>query len=71
MTTKPQSIDPERLGDEEGSRGNARISLRMGNGLAFTGGLGLVETEAGCGERCEKEGRYRWYWGHLEADVET
>lgn len=60
MTTKPQSTDPERLGDEEGSRGNARISLRMGNGLAFTGGLGLVKTEAGVsrlwGEMWKKKG---------------
>lgn len=36
----PQSRDPERLRNKEGTRGNAWISLGQGNRIDFAGGLG-------------------------------
>lgn len=40
MKTKLQSIDPERVGKEEGSRQDAWIFLENNNRIGFAGGLG-------------------------------
>ena len=47
MKIKVQSKDPERLGTEEGSRGEAWISLREGNRIDFAGELGQMGSGVG------------------------
>lgn len=41
MTTKLQSLEPERLGKEKRSRWEAQIPLRRGSVLNFTSRWGL------------------------------
>lgn len=65
MTTKPQSIDPERLGNKEVSRGM--------HGSPWEGDIeqilqvdwgwwGQKQEQAGCGERCEEKGETGGIW---------
>ena len=55
MITKLQSIDPERLSKEVGSRGHAWISLGRGNRIDFMGELGEVEYRRGRGQVLGKD----------------